>query len=115
MKGKLLTPSYSHGPLAPCFPVQQTPSNQKLWVLALGRWLHAGLSRELKQISNVPLVAVGERVPGEVAYSLYSSSTNGEMGSAGPGQPLLLNSPSPYSLLPISKVTFSARKTSKLN
>lgn len=80
MRGKLLTPSYSHGPLAPCFPAQQSPSHQKLRVLALGRWLLAGLSRELRHPSNVPLV--GARVPGEVECSLYSISTGGR-GSAG--------------------------------
>lgn len=66
MRGKLLTPSYSHGPLAPCFPAQQSPSHQKLRVLALGRWLLAGLSRELRHPSNVPLVGVeGARWGGE--------------------------------------------------
>lgn len=112
LRGKLLTPSYSHGPLAPCFPAQQSPSHQKLRVLALGRWLLAGLSRELRHPSNVPLVGAG--VPGEVECFLYSSSTGGGAVQV-PGQPLLLfTPPSLHSLLPISKVAFSVEKPQNL-
>lgn len=101
VRGKLLTPSYSHGPLPPCFPAQQSPSHQRLRVLALGRWLLAGPSRELRRPRNVPLV--GEGVPGEVEHSLYFwqhwIATEGGEGRCGEvlGQPLSYSFMPPFS------------------
>lgn len=70
VRGKLLTPSYSHGPLAPCFPAQQSPSHQRLRVLALGRWLLAGPSGSWG-IQEMFHWWRRRGLPGEVEHSSY--------------------------------------------
>lgn len=108
VRGKLLTPSYSHGPLVPCFPAQQSPSHQKLRVLALGRWLLAGPSRELRHPRNVPGAGGARRGRAFLVLLTALNSHWGGRGSVGPGAalsysfvPLLLHSlflKSPFSV-----------------
>lgn len=100
VRGKLLTPSYSHGSPAPCFPAQQSPSHQRLRVLALGRWLLAGPSR-----ADAPKIcsAGGGGVPGEVEHSLnflaaLNSHWRGQCRSG--GSPFLI------SLCPFSPIAY---------